>query len=520
MTIALVTRSRKEKLELLELQDEKARRNLLAFVKVTKPDYRVGWFNRILARELDRFLDDVVNERSPRLIIEAPPRHGKSEMASRRFPAYALGRYPDLPIIATSYASDLASAMNRDVQRIIESEEYRRLFPSTRLWGSNIRTVADGSYLRNSDIFEIVDHRGIYKSAGVGAGVTGRGGRILLVDDPIKDAAEAHSATVRAGIEDWFTSTLYTRCEPGGGMLIIMTRWHEDDLVGRRIENMRKGGEPWKVLRFPAIAEEDEFDEDGTLLRHIGEALHSARYSREALDRIKIGTGDTTDPGVGSRVWASLYQQRPAAAEGNIFKRENWRFWRPLRPLGELTRSEQKSYFHELGIINVVQAWDIALGGKETNDFTACTTLGITRNRYYVLDVWKKQCQFPEAKRQVQLLFDKWSPSRVCVEGGGSAGGKAIIQEMKNNTRLPLKETITTTDKVLRADLLSPTHEAGLCYLPEGESWVADFVDSCSSFPSAPHDDDVDSWMMSMEHAMSGSAKTLNITPELLARLG
>jgi predicted phage terminase large subunit-like protein len=517
VTTALIsTLSYTEKVALMKVIEEKARRSLIAFTKYTKPDYKMGWFNKRLAHEMDHFLDDVVHERSPRLIIEAPPRHGKSELVSRRFPAYALGRYPDLSFIGTSYASDLASQMNRDVQRVIDSPEYGVLFPDTRLWGSNIRTVADGSYLRNSDVFEIVGHAGVYKSAGVGAGITGRGGRVLLIDDPVKDAAEAHSETVRKGIWEWFSTTLYTRCEPGGGIAVIMTRWHLDDLVGKLRENMKKGGEQWRIVRFPAIAEEDEFDEDGTLYRHAGECLHRARFDEAALKRIEVGTAD--EVGVGSRTWAALYQQRPAAAEGNIFKRENWQFIKPPRDLELMSHSERAAYFLQLGIRYVVQGWDTALGGKKKNDFTACTTLGVARNRYYIIDVWRGRLQFPDVLKQVELQFDKWRPTRVVVEGGGSASGKATVQLLTRQTRIPFKEVPTVMDKVFRADQISPTQEAKLITIIQGGQWPSGFVDQCANFPSIKIDDDVDSWMIAMEDAMKSSKR--EITDELLDRIG
>ena len=511
--------SLKDKQEILKLHDAKARLHLIDFIKATKPDYRVGWFNRILAREMELFLEAVVSEKSPRLIIMAPPRHGKSEVVSRRFPAYAFGRHPDLSFIATSYGSDLASRMNRDVQRIIDSPEYHRIFPETRLWGSNIRTEAYGSYLRNSDIFEIVDHKGVYKSAGVGAGITGGGGHILMVDDPVKDAEEAASETIRKSIWEWWTSTFYTRCEPGGGIVIIMTRWHEEDPVGKLLANMKAGGEKWKVVRFPAVAEHDEFDEDGTLLRREDEPLHPRRYDRAALERIKIGTGDPENPGVGSKVWASLYQQNPSAAEGNKFKRENWKFLKPPEPLAEMEPRARREWLAAIGVYQVIQAWDTALGGKKTNDYTACATLGIARDRYYILNIWKGRLQFPEALKQVELLYEAWTPARVIVEGGGSASGKATVQTLGRSTTIPFTEHNTVTDKEFRADMITPTHESKLITIIEGGAWQVNFLDQCANFPAIKNDDDVDAFMLAMEYAIGGG-KRLNITPELLARLG
>lgn len=513
--------TREEKLELLDCISERARRHLVPFMQFTRKGYKAGMFHKQLGEALEKFLDDVVAEKSPRLIIMAPPRHGKSEEASRCFPAFALGKYPDLDIIATSYASDLASSINRDVQRIIDSEEYRELFPDTTLWGTNIRTVADGSYLRNSDIFEIVDHKGIYKSAGVGAGVTGRGARVILVDDPIKDAQEAGSETIRQGVWDWFTSTLYTRLMPGGGIIIIMTRWHEDDLVGRILANMKMGGEQYQVLRFPAVAEEDEFDEDKVLLRKKGEALHPERYPLKALERIKLGTSDK--PGVGSKVWASLYQQRPAAAEGNLFKKDNWQ-WHRLqnKRYSEMTQRERRALHIQLDINMVTQTWDTALGVKKQNDYSACVTLGIAKSRFYILDVWKDRLQFPDVKRQVEMLFDAWAVvNKVNVEGGGSASGKATVQAVSRDSRVPIFEVIHATDKVLRADTITPYHEGKMIYFLEGpngekEEWQSDFIDQCSNFPNAKHDDDVDAFIGAMEDATGGEGP-IEISDELLA---
>jgi predicted phage terminase large subunit-like protein len=163
----------------------------------------------------------------------------------------------------------------------------------------------------------------------------------------------------------------------------------------------------------------------------------------------------------------------------------------------------------------IIQSWDVAVGGKETSDYNACTTLGVGQNKYYVLDVWARQCEYPEAKRQVNIQYDKWHPNKITIEGGGSAGGKSIVQELKRETTLPVIETITKTDKVLRANLISPSHEANLCYLPEGEPWVADFLTNCFNFPNGKHDDDVDSFIMAMEQAIGGK-KPMTISTEAL----
>jgi predicted phage terminase large subunit-like protein len=303
---------------------------------------------------------------------------------------------------------------------------------------------------------------------------------------------------------------------PGAGILVIMTRWHADDLAGRLLAQMERGGTQWKVLRFPAIAEKNE------TYRRKGEALHPERYSLDMLNAIRKGSADVTGAtaGVGSQVWASLYQQRPSLIEGNIFKEQNWKYIKsPTVPPSMMSYKERKHYLRELGVTRIIQVWDTALGAKKQADYSACVTLGIAPSRFYVLDVWKKQIEFPEVKRQVQLNYDKWIPAKVYIEGGGSASGKATVQAMKRDARVPIYETTHAIDKVLRANTVSPQQESGFCYLFEGEEWTHDFVGQCSAFPNIPHDDDVDAFIGALEEAV-GRCGPMNIPDSLLRSEG
>ena len=501
-----------------DVKAELARRQLIRCIQFCRPDYEVGWFNELLAEKLEQFVDDCWARKSPRLIIMAPPRHGKSEVASRYAPAYAFGKYPDMKIIATTHGSELSSAMNRDIQRIIDSPEYEKLFPKTRLYGKNIRTVADGSYLRNSDVFEIVNHRGAYKNAGVGGSVMGVGGNMVMVDDPIKDSEDAQSETMREKTWDWFTGTLYHRVEAGGGILIIMTRWHADDLVGRLLENAKEGGEQWDTICFPAIAEHDEYHpRTGKLLRKTGEALHPERINLEQLERIKLGTSGK--PGTGSRVFTALFQQRPSVESGNYFQRGNWVFVKPPQPIESMSRQERLYYFRQLGIICVGQFWDTALGGKKKNDNAACATIAWSPTRNYLVDLWCDKVKFSDVLDQVKMLYDKWTPNLVGVEGGGSHSGKATVDLLSRSTSIPFKEIITSTDKEFRAGACEPTHEAKMCCLFEGNDFNAKFVDHCADFPNIKNDDDVDAWMLGIEE-INGGPKNFQFSPQILAALG
>lgn len=287
----------------------RARRGLLAFTLYTKPGYNVGWHHRELCRKLNAFARGEIK----RLMVFMPPRHGKSELVSRRLPAFILGKDPNAKIIAASHTADLANAMNRDVQKIIDSEKYLEIFPETRLSGENVRTLTYGSWLRNSEEFEVVGFEGAYKCAGVGGALSGRGGNFLLLDDPIKDNEQAQSLTYREKLWDWYNTVFATRAEKDAGILITLTRWHEDDLAGRLLALAKSDPEAdqWEVVNFPAIKDlvENEADE-----REEGEALWPWKYPIEKLKTIRATAG--------SRVFNGLYQQRPSAEEGDILKRE------------------------------------------------------------------------------------------------------------------------------------------------------------------------------------------------------
>ena len=466
------------------LELELSKRTLKHFIRYTYPSYIATWFTELICAEIDIFLQDVIDKKSPRLMLFAPPRHGKSEIVSRRFPAYALGKHPNISFIATSYASDLSSRNNRDVQRIIDDPLYKEVFPHIGLSGTNVRTVAQSKYLRNSDLFEIVNHQGVYRSAGVGGGITGMGGDVLIIDDPIKDAEQADSIVYRNKVWDWYTSTLYTRCSSGGGILIILTRWHEDDLAGRLVAQQKKGeGDNWKIISFPAIAETNEAH------RKENEPLQPERFGIETLGKIKMA--------VGSRVWNSLYQQRPSAIEGSLFKREHWQYYKPLSANVEEIKSQ-------LGIKRIIQGWDTAFKKTDSADFSAGLTVGVADSRYYILDIVKEKFEYPELKRAVQQYAEKWNPQVILVED--KASGQSILQELKRQTRLPLLPYKVDKDKIARANAVTPVHEAGLVFLPEQTPWVYDFVESLSLFPNGTHDDDVDSFTMCLDYLTRGTS--------------
>ena len=416
-------------------------------------------------------LEDVSEGKCKRLMVFMPPRHGKSMLCSEYFPAWWLGQHPDRQIIAATYAQQLANDFGRKVRNLCLSDQHRWAFHDFSLAGDS----------QAGDRFH-TSMRGAYFAVGVGGPITGRGADLLLIDDPIKGREDAESETQRQKLKDWYTAVARTRLMPGGAIVVIQTRWHEDDLAGWLLREHQHEG--WEVLSLPAIAEPGD-----ALGRSEGDPLWPEAYPIPELERLRLA--------VGSRDWAALYQQRPSAAEGSVFKREHWQTHKP-------TETAPLALLQALGVNYVVQAWDTAFKTRETNDFSVCVTLGVARSRYYVLDVWRDRAEFPDLKRAMVSQHAKWKAHAVVVED--TAAGQSLIQELRRNTRIPLIAVKADHDKVTRAHAVTPTHEAGLCYLPEGEPWVADFEDELSGFPAAPHDDQVDAFVHALTYALNHSA--------------
>ena len=439
----------------------KAQSSLLAFTAATKKDFDINWHHRVMCRELMK----MVRGETKRLMIFMPPRHGKTELVSRRLPAYILGVDPNASIISTSYGADLASRINRDVQRIIEDPEYRKIFPETGLWGKNIRSVADGSYLRNSDTFEVVGHKGIYRSTGIGGGITGMGANYAIIDDPIKNQEEANSKTYRDKVWDWYTSTLYTRLEKNASLLVTMTRWHEDDLAGRILEHSKGNGQDWRIINFPAI-KEDDLNPDDT--RQLEEPLWPRKYDRKALDSIRAT--------VGTRVWTSLYQQRPAPSEGEIVKRGWWKYYKVIPN----------------NISGLILSADLTFKDGEKTDFAVFQIWGKVGADKYLLDQVRARMGFNDQLRVFDNLNAKW-PGMIARYIEDAANGAALIDTLR--AKIPgIIAVRPSGSKVARAEAISPQVEAGNIYLPDPSiaPWVNDYIEEWAMFPNGAHDDQVD----------------------------
>jgi predicted phage terminase large subunit-like protein len=466
--------------------------NLLkAFVPAVRPGYLMGWVHEEICDALDLFLSEVRRKRAPRLMITCPPRSGKTELVSRCFPAYVLGKFPDTAIIATSYADELAAQNNRDVQRIIDSDAYRALYPGTRLWGRDARAAADGSYLRNSSTFEIVNRRGRYRSAGVGGGITGMGGDVLIVDDVLRSHADADSPRIRDTIWDWYTSTFYTRKSPGAGIILIQTRWHMDDLAGRLLERAASGeGDKWRVLNFPALAETDE------PRRKAGEALHPERFNRDEYLAIKAT--------IGSRDWAALYQQRPAPKEGAVFLKEWLRRWTPATLPASFDR--------------VLLSWDMTFKDTAGTDFVVGQVWGQKGSDAWLLEQVRGRLGFVATLEAFAAQAARW-PQAVEKLVEDRANGPAVMDILKG--RVPgLIPVEPDGSKLARAHSVTPFFEAGNVYIPDrsAASWADDLEAELCSFPSAAHDDQVDAMTQALRRMFK--ERPMRIDDGLLALLG
>lgn len=336
---------------------------LLAFVQDTSPGYLTGWVHADICQRLERFSKAVTRGQSPRLIITMPPRHGKSHIVSERFPAWHLGRNPEHHVIVASYAADLANKFSKRARALVEHQATRETFPQFRL-DPDAQAVQDWGTTAG----------GGFRAAGVGGGITGMGAHVLVIDDPIKDAEEAHSPTIREKVWEWYTSTAYTRLLPGAGVLVIMTRWHGDDLVGRLL---KQGG--WEVAHYPAIADEEEEH------RAAGDALHPERYDLAQLQSIREA--------IGSYYFSALYQGRPTAREG--------------QPFTSLQYHEGRG--HEG--LRLFCAVDMAYAKGPHNDYTAVVIGGTdTANNLYELHYHEARMDAAERVAYLMELMRLWKP--------------------------------------------------------------------------------------------------------------
>jgi predicted phage terminase large subunit-like protein len=401
-----------------------------------------------------------------RLVINQPPRSLKSHCASVAFVAFLLGHDPSAKIICASYGQDLANKHAMDCRTILNSPWYRALFPRTRLL----------SQRQGLQEF-ITTAQGFRLSTSVGGVLTGRGADYLIIDDPLKPD-EALSDTQRKSVNEWFDHTLYSRLDDKrkGRIILIMQRLHEDDLVGHVLRM-----EPWTSIRLAAIAEEDEAHAVQTVAgkrrfkRKAGEALHPEREPLEVLTHLREAQGEYH--------FSGQYQQNPSPLGGGLVKTDWFKTYTPI---------DQPAKF-EL----IFQSWDTANKPGELNNYSVCTTWGVSKKRLYLLFVFRKRLGYPELKRAVRDHAQAFDAKTVLIED--KASGTQLIQDLISEGMHSVKKYTPDGDKIMRMHSVTSTIENGFVYLPEKAPWLGDYKHEIASFPKGKYDDQADSTSQALD---------------------
>lgn len=406
---------------------------------------------------LDRAIVRTV-ETGGRLLVAMPPRHGKSELVSRFTPAWFLSRWPRRRVALASYEADFARGWGRMARDLLE-QHGQRLF--------DVRVRQDTAA---ADRWEIAAHGGGMVTAGIGGALTGRGAELAIVDDPIKNREEADSATRRQAVWDWYSQVLSTRLEPGAAVVIVMTRWHVDDLAGRLLDSA--DASRWELVELPALA-----DDGDALGREPGVALWPERYDVPALEEQRRV--------LGSAAFSALYQQRPVPAEGAIFKRDWIRYYTPRTEGFDLGgRFEPDSFVRRFATV------DLAVSTKTTADWTVIAVWGVTTGKdLLLLDLVRRRLEGPEIVPALRTMYDRWRPASIGIE---QVAFQLSIVQAAQRAGLPVVSLHPDRDKVSRAMTAAARMEAGAVYLPKDAAWLEEFERELLTFPASRHDDQVD----------------------------
>lgn len=424
------------------LRRTEAATDLIAFTEYTFSRYRTAPHHKIIAEQLERVERGEVD----RLMLLVPPRHGKSELASKRFPAFYLGRQSHKQFLSVSATAELAADFGRDVRNIIGSPEYRAIFRTTLAEDSQ----AKGKW-HTSD-------GGIFYAVGIGGSVLGRGGDVILIDDPYSSMEDALSEVTRKNVWEWYTGTAYNRLMPGGAIVVINHRMHEDDLSGQLLAQQAAGGDQWEVVKLPAI-EDDK-------------ALWPESYPLPALERIRTNTQ--------ARFWSALYQQNPTPDDGDYFK-SDW-----LKPYETVP---------ERSTLRIYGASDYAVTA-DGGDYTVHVVVGVDpEGRMYLLDLWRRQASSDQWIESFCDLVLKWKPIGWAEEQGQIRAGIGPFLDKRSRERrafVARDQFPTRGDKAVRAQSIRGRMALGGLYVPLHAVWYADLRSELLSFPAGKHDDQVD----------------------------
>ena len=429
---------------------ERCKESFLFFAKQMWPVFISGKHHQIMADAFER----VANGTLKRLIINMPPRHTKSEFASFLLPSWFLGKYPEKKIIQTAHTAELSTGFGRKVRNLVSSEAYGKVF-DTKL-SSDSKAAGRWNTNKGGDYFAI----------GVGGAVTGKGADLLIIDDPHSEQeAKQNNPAIFDGVYEWFTSGPRQRLQPGGAIIIVMTRWAKRDLTGQILKKSGNDGvDDWEVIEFPAILPS-------------GTPLWPAFWSKKELDSLKAELPVAK--------WEAQYQQNPTGNEGAIIKRDQWRIWEGEKP-------PSCDY--------IIQSWDTAFEKNNRADYSACTTWGIFehpddkgnfKTNIILLDAFKERMEFPELKKTALELYKQWEPDTLIIEK--RAAGAPLIYELRK-IGVPLSEYTPGkgNDKISRVNSIADLFASGVVWCPSTR-WADEVMEEMAAFPNGDNDDLVDS---------------------------
>ena len=439
-----------------KVKEEKVHQDFLTFVKSMWPDFIQGSHHKKIADQFNRLAEGKIN----RLIINMPPRHTKSEFASFLLPAWMIGRNPKLKIIQTTHTTELAVRFGRKAKHLIDSPDYKRFFKTTLREDSQ----AAGRWE--------TDQGGEYFAAGVGSAITGRGADLLIIDDPHSEQDAMNPEALERAYE-WYTSGPRQRLQPGGKIVVVMTRWSLKDLTGSLI-GAQKGikSDQWEVIEFPAILPDEQ-------------PVWPEYWKLSELESVKAS--------LSIQKWNAQWMQNPTSEEGSIIKRDWWRKW-------------DKDYIPEL--YHVIQSYDTAFLKKETADYSAITTWGVfypnpdSGPNLILLDAMKERLEFPELRRRALEQFHYWKPESVVIES--KASGLPLTYELRKMGIPVINFTPSKgNDKHSRINAVAPLFESGQIWAPEA-AFAEEVIEECAAFPFGDHDDLVDSMTQALMRFRQG----------------
>ena len=436
-----------------------AEKNFIPFVRHVWPEFISGFHHKKIAKKFE----DIKDGKIKRLIVNMPPRHTKSEFASFLFPSWLVGNNPKLKIIQTTHNTELAVRFGRKMKHLIDSQIYQQVFDQVAI---SADSKAAGRWETNKG--------GEYFAAGVGSSITGRGADLLIIDDPHSEQ-DALSETAFDNAYEWYTSGPRQRLQPGGAIVIVMTRWGVKDLTGRLIDAQAKEpkADQWEVIEFPAILPSQK-------------PIWPEYWDIDSLTATRASLTE--------QKWQAQWQQNPTAEEGSILKREWWKKW-------------EEDDIPDL--IHVIQSYDTAFSKKETADFSAITTWGVFSHpqrgnpQIILLDAEKGRWEFTELKKRAMEKYKYWEPETVIVEA--KASGLPLTDELRS-AGIPVVNFTPSrgNDKHVRVNSVAPMFESGQVWCPD-ERWAQDVIEECAAFPFGDHDDYVDSTTQALMRYRQGN---------------